>query len=218
MRLVSGNLLVAGLKKKEQASDLGVRTGLLLYRAYVFSQRHTDRRSQAWRHLRFFIESTLMSFVPPVLCQIMLITTIPIGTDTGATVVTWAIYFNIFSSLLFSVLATSWSTIRSHGSDLAAAALAPHPAAVGQGTSSSHLSPQHSPAKTNSSPINDTLLGSVLGDAGYLYQEQQQQRQHSSASRQGQSESEDMEVVVTMPESEKEGDGAFVRRGRGRWR
>ena len=140
-----------------------------------------------------------------------------------ATVVTWAIYFNIFSSLLFSVLATSWSTIRSHGSDLAAAALAPHPAAVGQDTSSSHLSPQHSPAKSKPSPINDTLLGSVLGDAGYLYQEQpeqqqQQQRQLSSAARQGQSESEDMEVVVTMPESEKEGDSAFVRRGRGRWR
>lgn len=86
---------------------------VLLYKARRFSKMHSSqlRRHVLQRRIRFFIEASLMSFIPPVGFSIAAICVMNVPSNKYA-------YYREMSgsivntSVLFGLLATSWSSIR----------------------------------------------------------------------------------------------------------
>ncbi|PWN86557.1 hypothetical protein FA10DRAFT_270115 [Acaromyces ingoldii] len=111
-----------------RALDIGLQflscayvSALILLRAHRFrKQRRARSRHQElvggdrpWRKLNHLIESILMSFVPPLLCQVMIVVSLASIDYLAATAIqTYAGTANVFLSALFAVLATTWSTVR----------------------------------------------------------------------------------------------------------
>lgn len=95
-------------------------TVLILLRTHQYrKQKRAGSRNaglaeekRLWRKLNFFVESIFMSFLPPILCQILFLATFDINNYTLQGISTYASTANVLLSVSCSVLATTWSTLR----------------------------------------------------------------------------------------------------------
>lgn len=72
----------------------------------------SDNEKRLWHKLKLFVESALMGFVPPLLCQVLYLSTFHSNDFTTQAISAYATTANIFLSAFFAVLATTWSTVR----------------------------------------------------------------------------------------------------------
>lgn len=166
-----------------QLATCAFASSLLFHRAHAFARAVTRREPK--RQLRFFIESATMTFLPPVLCQIIILVALSAKEEQLALLraAMWAEDLNMIFSLIFSILATSWSTIRS-----------PLSTSDATDASTSHEQPssassgvQQRKEPASASPVmQDSILGTVLTRAGMV------------GAPAGHDESV-MEVMVTLP-------------------
>ncbi|PWN45091.1 hypothetical protein IE81DRAFT_328356 [Ceraceosorus guamensis] len=88
-------------------------SGILLYKAVTFL-KHAERSPALKRSIVFLVEAILMSFLPPLIVQIISIG-LTASTSSNTSISFAAAYcraLNVYLSMIFSILATSWSTIR----------------------------------------------------------------------------------------------------------
>lgn len=150
-----------------------------------------------------------MSFVPPLICQIIIVASAFTPTVAAARANTYGILFNVVMALCFSILATTWSSIRDAT-----------PSQISSSSSSSssrrHISTSTSlrPSSRDRPPPppaeSKSIIAAVLDRAGIT-------------SREGAESEEEMEVVqsITSTSSGGEGEGhvpRFPHKGTSEWR
>ena len=144
-----------------QVADNSYCSSILLYKSWRFfsaSSNRVSRTARAQRRARHIIESIAMSFVPALCIQIafLVVQAIP-GNDANRLVEAqnYLFIFNVYISLIFSILATSWSSICNVAEM--------NRASAGSAHRPLHLSPGTSASKTGTSiekqdPEHRTLL------------------------------------------------------------
>lgn len=170
---------------------------LLLYRAYHYRRQMQASSTVVQRRLRFFVESTTMTFLPPVCIQIVLVVGMFINNIPGRTAYGWGIALNVLFSYAFSILATSWSTIRE--APFKASSNRPHDHSTASSVSEvvpnqGHPHPHHHQTqqqhsqndRTKISPINQTIIGSIMSAVAAPAQE-------------AYDDHDQMEVLVSLP-------------------
>ncbi|PWN88990.1 hypothetical protein FA10DRAFT_267599 [Acaromyces ingoldii] len=91
---------------------------LLLSKSRAISRNVAARMSRGpgvranRERLRLFVESTTMTFLPPVLCQIVMVVSYWYKNVTAQRAANQAAIYNVHLSLVFSLLANTWSTLR----------------------------------------------------------------------------------------------------------
>lgn len=91
---------------------------LLLSKSRAISRNVAARMSRGpgaranRERLRLFVESTTMTFLPPVLCQIVMVVSYWFKNVTAQRAANQAAIYNVHLSLVFSLLANTWSTLR----------------------------------------------------------------------------------------------------------
>ncbi|PWN89986.1 hypothetical protein FA10DRAFT_301278 [Acaromyces ingoldii] len=96
-------------------------SALILLRAYRYRKQMrakiqrkglADNEKNLRHKLNLFVESILMGFVPPLLCQVLYLATFHSSVITIQAISTYTGTANVFLSAFFAVLATTWSTVR----------------------------------------------------------------------------------------------------------
>lgn len=192
---------------------------VLFHRAYAYSasvarQPTNVARRRIQRQLRLVIETTTMTFLPPVMCQIIILVAMTCHSTSHAAkrAVGWAMDLNMVFSLFFSILATSWSTIRTPSMPSNNTTCDGSPQ-LRQGAM--HLpmnklpeEQQHPNGRPSFSghphPLvtSDSLLADFLERAGLF---------HDGASEGS------MEVMATVPSRHEEDEDEAEQRPKGRW-
>lgn len=196
-----------------QLTSCSFASVLMLQRALGVSWRANRHGSNSspdeaapWRHLRFFFESVFMSFLPPVFCQLIIVITIFLMTEAAGIAYTYGITLNVVFSLWFSILATSWSTIRNRSS-------------IGARTTSGRVLSSHHSSMDRLRPGSRSILGTFLDRAGMSQQDDDDDDAPAAE--------EEMEVVRTLPsatqtmlkdESKGVNGAALPHRGTSQWR
>ncbi|PWN34531.1 uncharacterized protein FA14DRAFT_160097 [Meira miltonrushii] len=137
-------------------------SALLFRKIYLFAQRRRMRKRRGTallqRRLRYLIESLAMTFILPVIAQIIA----AVAAQLGKGVVLYiASLTNVYLSTLLSVLATSWSTIRLHRVHHSrdSTFFLSRPSSGGSGGADAHGSPEKGSPK--STPLNGLPNSSV---------------------------------------------------------
>ncbi|UZJ57344.1 hypothetical protein CBS101457_006664 [Exobasidium rhododendri] len=100
-----------------QVADNSYCSSILLYKSWKFysaSSGHVSRTARAQRRARHIVESIAMSFVPALCIQIAFLVVQAIPGDNAYELLeaqNYLFIFNVYVSLIFSILATSWSSI-----------------------------------------------------------------------------------------------------------
>lgn len=142
-------------------------SALLFRKIYLFAQRRQMRKRKGTallqRRLRYLIESLAMTFILPVIAQIVA----AVAAQSGNGVVLYvASLTNVYLSTLLSVLATSWSTIRLHRVHQSrdSTLYLSRPSSGGSGGCAAHGSPEKDSPKSaiingvSNSPIKEDLI------------------------------------------------------------
>lgn len=145
----------------------GYASALLFRKIYLFAQRRQMRKRKGTallqRRLRYLIESLAMTFILPVIAQIVA----AVAAQSGKGVVLYiASLTNVYLSTLLSVLATSWSTIRLHRVHHSrdSTFFLSRPSSGGSGGAAAHGSPEKGSPKSTplnglpSSPVKEELM------------------------------------------------------------
>lgn len=170
VRLVDSCLQLAG---SAYVSFLFLRRSFLYHRRTQLSVSSSFASNSTSppvkRRLRFFVESVCMTFIPPVCLHVIIVTTLNYDTRRSESALTWAIAFNVAFSYAFSILATSWSTIRETRSSATTSKSSSSVRPVQRGVLT-EMDEENVPSTTSlrsiamkRSPLQGTVLGSIIG-------------------------------------------------------
>jgi hypothetical protein len=108
-------------------TDLSHPAAILFYKSWRFYQRAATRGDERLkRKLRILMESLLCTFMVPLIFQITCVILLAVYKDTSRPSFRAVNALNLFSSVHFALLSTTWSAIR-HRSEKAAERAPPSP-------------------------------------------------------------------------------------------